>query len=194
MEKVMKKMSTTLLPLFILSTNVFADSDYFAIAPINFTLNTPNAHEKLLNTIRNPEGLLKKYKPEGAILTKKSVSHNEIKFYATKKIAFISKTVLVRGIVDSEENVSGCKSNETAYKLKLSLEGSDGIVVDNIDRMEGILCTYDKSKTIITGTMYPKIYKGQDYTNTIGSIAEGIIEAQINPIIKALAEDVQSQK
>jgi hypothetical protein len=73
----------------------------------------PIIRYKLDDILKYPEGVLKRFKPEGATITNKRVSQNRISFNATKTIMFISKTVMVQGTLDSNENNRGCAANES---------------------------------------------------------------------------------
>lgn len=179
--------------LMVTVTNVFADSDFFTVTPVKFQINATDAKDKLDDILKYPEGVLKRFKPEGATITNKRVSQNRISFNATKTIMFISKTVMVQGTLDSNENNRGCAANESGYDVKLELDGSDAIVLDNIDRLEIKLCVKDNNNSI-SGVVKPFIYKGRDYSSTTGSIAKGIIEAQVNPLLKALNDEIASKK
>ncbi|MFA6237958.1 MAG: hypothetical protein WC635_11560 [Bacteriovorax sp.] len=184
-------MKTLVILLLAISTNVFAE-DFFAMKPINFQILKNGVAEKLEEVLKNPEGLLKRFKPEGAKIANKKVSHNVISFQATKTVLFVSHTVNVNGILDTDEDNRNCDKNQKGYKLTLVLDGSDGLVIDNIDRLEAILCTTQVQSNQLTGIAKGIIFKGKDYSNVFGPVARGMIEAQVGPLLKALNEEIQA--
>lgn len=168
-------------------------NDFFSIPAVIFQIETPDALEKLDMTLKYPEGLLKKFKPEGAVITKKTGNNNTISFYATKSYLTFSHTVYVNGTFESSENDILCEKNEKGYELNFNFEGSDSMITDNIDRINAKLCVKVLNSKLITGVVRSRIYKNENYSNLLGSVVKGIIEAQINPLLKALREDVHAQ-
>jgi hypothetical protein len=173
-----------------LANNLYAQ-DFFSIPENKFQIKSVNALEKLELTLKYPEKFLKRFKPEGAIITEKFVSNNNIRFIATKKVLFISKSALVNGNLDSFQENTGCAKNEIGFKLVLNFDGSDGIVVDNIDRLEAKICATNIGTNQLIGSVKGRIYKGNNYSSAVGMVAKDIIEAQINPLLRALTEEIQ---
>lgn len=186
-------MKKLLFLALIASTNLHAE-EFFSVAPIKFQLEGANVEERLEQTLKYPEGLLGRFKSEGAKMSDKKVSQNSISFKATKTVMFISKTVFVNGVLDFTEDNKSCEKNQTGYKLILSLDGSDQLVIDNVDRLEAVVCAQTLNSKKIVGTVKGKIYKGRDYSRLVGPVAKEIIEDQLNPLLKALTEEVQSGK
>jgi hypothetical protein len=186
----MKKMLLIFIALFTI--NSFAQ-DFFTVPFINFQIATSHPLEKLEVTLKYPEGLLKRFTPEGAKITKKKVTINNVSFNATKSYLFISQTVYVSGTLDSKENNAICTKNEVGYEMNFNFEGSDSLVVDNIDRIEVKLCVKEITNNLISGNLRAKLIKSKNFSNIIGSFAKEIIEAQVNPLLKALHDDVLSQ-
>lgn len=185
-------MKKLIILLFIISSNVFAE-EFFTVTPIKFQIVKNEASEKLADVLKYPEGLLKRFKPEGAKITNKRVSNNVISFQATKTILFVSHTVNVNGILDTDVSNSSCDKNQQGYKLTLVLDGSDGLVVDNIDRLEASLCITQIKSNQLIGIAKGRIYKGSNYSNMFGPVAKDMIEAQVSPLLKALNEEIQAR-
>lgn len=186
-------MKTLLFLALIAGTNLQAE-DFFTVAPIKFQIESSNVVERLEQTLKYPEGLLGRFKAEGAKMSEKKVSNNSMSFLATKKVLFISKTVLVNGVLDVSEDLKSCDKNHTGHKLVLNLDGSDDLVTDNVDRLEAVICTQSLNGKKLTGSIKGRIYKGHNYSSLVGPVAKGIIEDQLNPLLKALTEEVQSGK
>jgi hypothetical protein len=168
--------------------------DFFPVTSIIFEIATPHPLEKLEMTLKYPEGLLQKFKPEGAKVTKKNVSINNVSFNATKSYLLVSQTIFVTGAFDSNESSAGCLKSEKGFDINFTFEGSDSLVENNIDRIEVKLCVKEINQNLISGSVKGKIVKGKNYSSIIGPFVKGIIEAQINPLLKALHDDVLSQK
>ncbi len=81
-----------------------------------------------------------------------------------------------------------------SYTIILNLDGSDAIVSENIDRLEAKLCTSFPNAALMNASVNGKIVKGNMYSNLVGGVAKDIISAQVNPLIKALNEEIQSMK
>jgi hypothetical protein len=186
-------MKKLLFLALIASTNLHAE-EFFSVAPIKFQLEGVKVEERLEQTLKYPEGLLGRFKSEGAKMSDKKVSQNTMSFQATKTVMFISKTVFVNGVLDVTDDHKSCGQTQKGYKLVLNLDGSDQLVTDNIDRLEAIICAQTLTNQKISATVKGKIYKGNDYSRLVGPVAKGIIEDQLNPLLKALTEEVQSGK
>lgn len=186
-------MKKLLFLALVAGTNLYAE-EFFSIAPMKFQIESAMVEEKLEQTLKYPEGLLGRFKSEGATMSDKKVSQNMISFNVTKTVMFISKTVFVNGALDVTEDTKSCNKNQKGYKLFLNLDGSDQLVTDNIDRLEAIICAETLTRKKIIGTVKGRIYKGNDYSRLVGPVAKGIIEDQLNPLLKALIEEVQSEK
>jgi hypothetical protein len=186
----MKKSLFVIAALFVL--NVQAE-DFFTVPSIQFNAKATNAMSKLEDTLKYPESLLKRYKPAGATISNKRVSGNNITFNATKSFAFISKTVVVHGVLDSIEDGGSCAKGETGFNITFNFDGSDALVTENIDRIEAKICAKEANNQV-SGLIKSKIYIGTNYSSTFGPIAKGIIEAQINPLATALTEEIQVKK
>lgn len=180
-----------ILSLFPLSA--FAE-EFFAIPATKFQIKNNRVEEKLEMTLKYPEKLLKRFQPEGAKISNKVVSGNNIRFNATKSVGFLSKTVAVNGVLDTVEDNRGCAANEQGYDITLNLDGSDSIVSENIDRLEAKLCTSYPNASLMNATVKGKIVKGPYYSNLVGGVAKDIIAAQVNPLIKALTDEIQAMK
>lgn len=186
-------MKKLLFLALVATTNLYAE-EFFTVAPIKFQIESAKVEERLEQTLKYPEGLLGRFKAEGAKMSEKKVSNNSLSFMATKKVLFITKTVFVNGVLDVSEDSKSCDKTQTGYRIVLNLDGSDELVTDNVDHLEAVICTQTLNGKNLTGTVRGKIYKGQNYSSVMGPIAKGIIEDQLNPILKALTEEVQSEK
>lgn len=185
---------TKLLLLFcLLFGSAFAE-EFFPVPAVKFQITSNNPIDKLTASLKYPEDLLRRYKPEGAKISNKRVSNNHISFNATKTYMLISKTVGIHGTFDANENDVGCAHNEVGFDLVFVFDGSDQLVSDNIDRLEAKLCAKEQTKTLAMAVVRTKIFKGRNYSNALGPVVKGIIEAQINPLLRALNEELQSSK
>lgn len=179
--------------VFLFSQQAIAEES-FPIPTTKFQIKSAGVEEKLEMSLKYPEKLLKRFVPEGAKISNKRVSGNTISFNATKTVAFISKTVAVNGVLDTNFDNRGCAANEQGYTIILNLDGSDAIVSENIDRLEAKLCTSYPNAALMNASINGKIVKGNMYSNLVGGVAKDIISAQVNPLIKALTEEIQSMK
>lgn len=175
----------------LISHSVFAQQSV-ALAPINFQIASDNALFKFEQTVLSPSGLLKRYRPVGAQISKKQVSRNAISFVATKSVLFISKSVYVNGIFDSSPEGRSCLKGELGYSIRMSFDGSDGLLTDNIDGLEAIICLKPQSTSKLTGVVRSKIILGNHYSSTFGPFAVNLIKEQVGPLINALSDEIKS--
>lgn len=181
----------TILSLLMMAPAVFAKQSV-AMDPINFQVSAGDALFKLEKTVTYPEGLLKRYKPFGAKITNKRVSQNVISFVATKSKFFISKSVYVNGILDSNEDSRSCSKGDKGYSLKMSFDSSDDLVTNNVDELQAIICLRSLSDSKLSGTVRAKIILGNKYSSTFGPIAVNMIKAQVQPLLNAITEEIQT--
>lgn len=177
--------SAILLATCLTIQSTYAQS-FFTVKEVKLNLQVKQIETKLNDTLGAPEKLLKNFTPAGAKITKKTVSNNHISFLATKSVLLISKTVLVNGVLESQENNNGCAKDEFGHDIKFDFAGSDALVYDNIDSLEVKLCTKQINENMATVTAKPRIIKGRNYSNTLGGIARDMIEAQITPLVYSL--------
>lgn len=186
-------MKAMLIIVCLFPLHTFAE-EFFPIAATKFQIKSSRVEEKVALTLKYPEKLLKRFQPEGAKISHKVVAQNSIRFEATKSMGFISKTVSVNGVLDTDADNRGCAAHELGYNITLTLDGSDAIVSENIDRLEAKLCAQYPNASTMNATVTGKIIKGNYYSNLVGGVAKDIIAAQVNPLIKALNEEIQSMK
>lgn len=174
--------------------NAIQAAEYVNVAPIQLEIKSENISEKLERAMDNPGPLLLRFRPEGAVITQKKVLSNSFSFIATKSFLFFSKSVNVHGQLDIQESNRGCASEAIGYDLILNLDGSDGLVTNNVDHLEAKLCVKVVNNKSIVGTVRGKIFKGHNFSSAVGPIAIGMIEAQVNPLIRALTEEIKLMK
>lgn len=174
----------------VLSTNVMA-LDYFEVAPFNVSMKADNIMNKIDTVISNPEGVLERYSPVGGIISHKIVNQNEVSFTMTKKVIIVSKSFNVHFTVNINQANSMCEDQKNGYLYSVNLEGSDGMVYDNIDRLEFIICLNPKDENNIVANVKGKIFKGNFYSEPIGSIARSTIQDQVDPFVNAIKFEVQ---
>lgn len=185
----MKK--TLIFLMLLMAPAVFANQS-IALTPINLELSADHVLSKFEQTILYPEGMLTRFKPVGAIISNKKVSQNEISFIATKNVLFISKSVHVNGILESNEVNEKCSKDDVGYVLKMRFDSSDSLVTNNVESLEAIICLHSKSDTKLIGNVQSKIIIGNHYSNTLGPVAINLIKAQITPLLNALTEEIKS--
>lgn len=183
-------MKLLILSLFV-SFNVLA-ADYFDVPAFNVEIKAKDVKNKIQDAINNPEGVLNRYSPVGGTYKNKVVEKNEVSFVMTKKVLMFSKTFKVHFLVDIHPTSGVCKGNDEGYKYTVDLNGSDSLVIDNIDRLEFDICIKENSTESVTAQISGKIYKGNGYSEPIGSIAKGTIQDQVDPFVKAIREEVQA--
>lgn len=181
-------MNTILLLLvLIVSPSVFARQS-MALTPISFQISAPQALSKFHDVVLNPEDILRRYRPVGVKVTNKRVSHNEISFNAIKTVLFISKSVYVHGVLESNEVSRGC------YNLKMRFESSDQLVTNNVDELKANICVREDSDSKISGQIRAQIITGDRYSRTLGPIAVNLIKDQVQPLLTAVTEEIRSMR
>lgn len=185
--------SLILLVAIFFSLRTLAE-DFFAVPPVTFLVTSSEGLYKLNQSLTYPESLLKRFKPEGALISKKIVNQQSVSFYAKKSYFGISQTVFVSGTLEAQEQSKLCPKNETGFSIKFSFQGSDAIVSDNIDRISVVLCAKTLNPDLLSVLVRARIYKSAHYSNFLGSIVKEMIEAQVTPLIKALRQDVSNQE
>lgn len=182
----------SLIIALALVTSTLRAEDFLVIEPIKFQVTHPDAEERLADAVARPEALLMRFKPEGAVISNKQVSGNTIRFLATKKVLFISKTVQVNGIVDTREDALGCGKNQRGFNIVLNLDGSDALLTDNVDHLDAKLCVSEVSENTLNVIVKGKILKGRNYSSVTGPVATEMILVQVKPLIKALNDVINS--
>jgi hypothetical protein len=185
-------MKKFLAALLLVSFNLMAQ-DYSPIPRRNFQIRTTGVEEKLQRAFTYPEGILKRFQPQGAgaTISNKRVSRNTIQFEATKRIAFLSKTVFVQAQLDAEQDNRGCGPQEKGYSLRMSFDGSDSVVNDNVDRLESKICTKLGPNSTLSGYVQGKIFKGYSPSMLLEGLAAEMIVAQVDALLKAIVDEVQ---
>jgi alpha-D-ribose 1-methylphosphonate 5-triphosphate synthase subunit PhnG len=176
-----------------LSFAALSAAEYFSAPDTRFNLNSEEVSEKFESAVLNPEGILKRFNPTGAVIERKLVRGSYIEFMATKKVMGISKKVFVRGELTTERSSVGCLKNELAYAAKMDFSKSDAVLSDNIDSLQMNICITEKSDKILSVRVQSKLLKGYKYGRVMGTIAKEIIEAQIDPIVSAIKAEVASK-
>jgi hypothetical protein len=177
------------LVLFLISLNIYA-ADSFDVPAIKVEINATDVMNKINRVINNPEGVLVRYVPVGGTYKNKKVSNNQVSFIMTKKVLIITKTFLVNFLVDIHPTKNVCKNNEAGFKYVVDLNGSDDLVIDNIDRLEFDICLKENNSSSVTANVSGKIFKGQNYSEPVGTIAKNTIQDQVDPFVKAIKEEV----
>lgn len=181
-----------ILLLFIVAPSVFAKQQSIALSPINFQVNANDALFKLEKTLLYPEGLLNRFRPVGAKISNKRVSQNVVNFVATKSALFISKSVYVNGILDSNVDNRSCSKEDVGYSLKMNFDSSDDLVTNNVEELQAIICLHSQSNSKLAGIVQVRIILGNKYSNTLGPIAINLIKDQVPPLLNALTEEINS--
>ena len=180
-----------MLLLLMVAPSVFANQSV-ALSPINFQVSAGDVLFKFEQTALNPQGVLKRFRPVGAKISKKRVSQNVISFVATKTVLFISKSVYVNGILESSVDNRACSKEDVGYSLKMHFDSSDELVTNNVEGLEATVCLHSKSDTIIVGNVRSRIIIGNNYSKILGPIAIDLVKQQMSPLIKALTEEIES--
>jgi hypothetical protein len=185
----MKKI-ISFMGLFFITLNIWA-SDTFEVPSFEVEMKASDIMNKIDDAIKNPEGVLNRYNPIGGTVKNKVVNHNEVSFVMTKKVVIISKTFKVHFTVDINEQ-KGCPLSQKGFLYTVNLDGSDSLVLDNIDRLEFTICIKQNSANSVTAIVSGSIYKGSGYSEPIGSIAKNTIQDQVDPFVAAIKAEVQN--
>ncbi|MFP5386911.1 MAG: hypothetical protein ACLGHN_12575 [Bacteriovoracia bacterium] len=175
-----------------LSLNIFAQ-DYFQVETRKMDFKAQDALRKVETVLSDPEDLLEKYTPAGAEISQKTVTNDTIKFHAKKRVGLITKSVWVLGKFDVYPAAGICNKGEAGYMITMNFHGSDDLVYENIEKFDGALCLLEKNYSFVASYINVKIFKGSSYSGIFGSIVRDIIEAQIDPLLKALSDEVQKK-
>lgn len=176
-----------------LSHSVFAGQSV-SLAPINFKVSAAHALSKFEQVVLRPENLLRRYRPVGVKISNKQVAGNEVSFTATKTVLFVSKSIYVHGIFESNEVARGCARGEVGYSLMMHFESSHHLVTDNVDRLQALICLREETDSKISGQIRSQINLGSRYSRTLGPIAVNLIKDQVQPLLSALTEEIRSMR
>ncbi|MBC7713953.1 MAG: hypothetical protein H7177_11480 [Rhizobacter sp.] len=182
-----------LLMVLLLSLPAFAREN-IVIPPVNFQISTDHALSKFDQALLHPEEILKRYMPIGVKISNKRVTQNEISFIATKTYLFISKSILVNGILESSEVIRGCSREEVGYELKMHFESSDHLVTDNVEELQVLICLREENQSKITGQIRSQIITGSRYSYPTGPFAVSLIKDQVSPLLSAMTEAIKSMR
>ncbi len=175
--------------LFIISFNLFA-ADSFDVPEFSVELKGTNAKEKIEYAMKYPEGVLNRYNPVGGSVKNKKVEGSKVSFTMTKKVLIITKTFDVTFVLDITPSENNCKENELAYLYTLNLDGSDALVIDNIDRLEFNICLKELNSDKFNARVFGKIFKGKHYSEPVGSVAKNTINDQVIPFVEAIKAEI----
>lgn len=179
--------------LLMVSFSGFAQT-HFPIKERSFEIHGKNALDHLEQLLLSPAEILDIFEPEGAAISNRKVIGNQITFTATKKIAFISKSVFVKGTLDSEFSNGICPTGEVGYQATFDLAGSDGIVYDSIDGLIAEVCLKEIKNSLVKGRLSGRLIKGNDYSRMLGGSIREVIEAQVPAFIRALHSGVKKRQ
>lgn len=180
-------MKKYLLLSFLVSFSALARQS-IPLAPIAFRVSASSALSKFEQVVLQPENLLRRYRPVGVKISNKHVAGNEVSFVATKTVLFISKSVYVHGILESRDSGRGC------YNLRMHFESSDALVTNNVSEMQAQICVKEESDSKLTASVRSQIITGDRYSSTLGPMAVNLIKEQVQPLITALSEEIQSMR
>lgn len=167
---------------------------FFQVETREKAIKFQDALRKIESVLSNPNELLQNYTPAGAEISHKTVTNDTIKFLAKKRVGLITKSVWVLGRFSVYPETGICPGQETGYMITMNFSGSDDLVYENIERFEGALCLLEKKFSLVRANIDVKIYKGANYSGLFGSIVRDIIEAQIDPLLQALDDEVRKMK
>lgn len=185
--------TTVMFLLLLVAPTITFAKESVALSPINFQINADNALSKFEQTLNSPERLLKRFQPVGAKISKKQVSHNAISFVATKTVLFISKSVYVNGVLDSNVDDRVCSTKGAiGYRLTMRFDGSDALLSNNVEEIEATICLRSQSEKTIIGNAQSKVILGDNYSKALGSIAVDLIKDQVPALLSALTEEIKS--
>lgn len=174
------------LLIAFVSIQVACAENAFPLAPVSFEITASRIEDKFNDVVMDPESFLKNYRPEGAVISRKTVSHGSIRFYATKTVLFVTQTVMINGAIDVEQTKSRCPKSTLGYSAVMDFAGSDDLITDNFDRMELSICASVKGDNLLMATVNGRLIKGNHFNPVIGEITKEVIAAQVNPLIKAI--------
>lgn len=167
---------------------------HFPIKEQSFEIRGSDALHHLEQLLLSPVEVLEIFEPQGGAITNRKVIGNQITFTATKKIAFISKSVFVKGTLDSEFSKDICPTGEVGFKTTFDLAGSDGIVYDSIDGLVAEVCLKEINSSFVRGRLSGHLIKGNNYSRMLGGSIREVIEAQIPAFIRAMESGVRKRQ
>ena len=180
--------------LAVLSSSSFAGEGFLVLPSSSFEIKSENALQKLDDVVRAPELILRRFNPRGAKIKNKQVSQSQIQFLATKTYLMISKTVFVHGVLDLD-NSNSCRSKkQMGYLASMDFAGSSGLLTDNIEKLEVLICVTEVANNDLNVVVNPKMIKGNNYSDLIGGVVKSLLTDQVNPLIDAIREEMASRK
>ena len=157
-----------------------------------FELNAENVYARIDEAVKNPEGILNNYQPSGISIKDKQINGNQIQFMATKSVLGISRTVFYKGVLDINE-IAGTPTDR-CFQADLDFTGSGELIINNVQKLELVLCVSEKSTDHLAGTVKPKLFKGNDFGGLLGNVAKNLVIDQIDPMIAAVKQEVESPR
>jgi hypothetical protein len=179
--------------LLIFSYASFA-ATHFPIKEKNFEIRGADALQHLEQLLLSPSEVLNIFEPEGGEISNRQVTGNQITFTATKKVAFISKSVFVKGTLDSEFSDEICHDGEIGFKATFDLAGSDDLVFDSIDGLIAEVCLKEMNKSFVKGRVSGRLIKGHNYSRMLGGSIREVIAEQVPAFIRALEMGVKKRR
>lgn len=168
--------------------------DSFPLTSKRFVIEADEAFSKVTHVLKYPEDILLNFEPQGAKITNKKVYRNEVQFDGTKSILFVPMTVRIKSVLEIQGDDHICPVNMLGHVAKLDLKGSDRLILDNIKRLEVKICLQESHHKKVTGTISGFMFKGAHYLEPFGFIIREMIEAQVDPLLKAVIKEVQTQR
>ena len=163
--------------------------DYIDLPATTFEAKATNIYDRINDIINNPEPVLIRYRPVGMKVKDKVITHNQIQFLATKEVLGVSRTVLYKGTLDISY-VDG-PVNQKCFRAFLDFNDSGDLIIDNIESLDMLFCTYQKAPGYLGTTVKSKLKKGPRYGGLIGAIAKNLIADQVDPIIASVKEEIE---
>jgi len=167
---------------------------YVPIEARTFEIRGTDALLHLEDSIQSPGEILEIFQPAGGEISRRVVRGNEISFVATKRILFLSKSVRVHGILDSQIRPDICPSGEVGHQAIFDLSNSDAILSDSYSVLETNICLKELTPTVVRGRVMGRLYLGNNYSRTLGPSIRDVVEAQVPAFIKALESSVQKRQ
>lgn len=177
----------------ILTTLIFSfpalGGDYIDLPATTFEAKATHIYDRINDIINNPEPVLVRYRPVGMKIKDKVISQNQIQFLATKEVLGVSRTVLYKGTLDI--SYADGPVNQKCFRAYLDFNGSGDLIIDNIESLDMLFCTYQKAPDYLGATVKSKLKKGTRYGGLVGAIAKNLIADQVEPIIASVKEEIE---
>ncbi len=200
-----KEMKSKALKLFIINiclsvivcNSLWADGEILRLPIQEETLAIADLKGKIDRLIQSPKGVLERFTPKNLDYKNKLVENNKVTMDVTKKILGFKKTVKYVGTLTVTHLDNRKAGFDECYAVLEDFFGSGALLTDHVSEFSMEICLKKTSEPFAEKENYlvrfsPSVKKADSYGGIVGPIVIDIIKDQVDPIIQAIRQEIES--